>query len=263
MTKPEQDSHTQEEVSMIYFRHLNNVLRCKHAIATNKINLYIFPDWFTVYVNPKTGEYSDDRYFVTASKKWHEANKDRNPTPVLVSHTEMQKFIRAQIKYDNEWLDELSSAYSEELKEYPGYEPEDTETIKDKYGLTYDYVNESMKSSWDNYQERAIELDRLEKILVQLEDPLLREDMLHRMHRRYTPVQDTDNDLYDDAVSLIARTQTASTSFLQHHLDIGYTKVTLLMKRLEENGIISEGREMQKRTIYITPDGTNRDEPGL
>lgn len=260
MTKQDQQDTIQGKVSIAYFRHLNDVLRCKIAIAKNKINLYMLPDWFAIDVDPGTGEYSNDRRYVTANKKWFEANKHRKPSLQLVSYTDMQRFIKAQIKYDERHLEELGEAYDTELMEYSDYEPENLEVIKDKYGLTQDYVNESMKSSWDGYVERASELNRLEMILAELDDPLRREDVLHRMRPRYTQTQNTDDDLFEEAVSIIARTQIASTSYLQHHLSIGYTKATMIMKRLEDNGIVGSGDGISKRTILINEDGTERDD---
>lgn len=254
-----QSNSDQKEISITYFRHLDNVIRCKIAIARNKINLYILPDWFAVDVDPETGELSNDRYYVTANKKWFETNKHRNPSPQLVSYADMRRFIKAQIQYDELHLEELGEAYDNELMKNPSYQPEELEVIKDKYGLTHDYVNESVKSSWDGYVERVSELDRFKKILTELDDPLRRGDILHRMRPRYTQTQDTDDDLYDEAVSIIARTQIASTSYLQHHLSIGYTKAAMIMKRLEDNGIVGSGDGISKRTILINEDGTKRD----
>jgi hypothetical protein len=210
MKKQDHQDFTQEEVSIAYFRYLNDILRCKIAITRNKINLYIPPDWFAVDVDPETGKFSNDRYYVTANKKWFDANKHRKPSPQLVSYMNFQRFIKAQMRYDEQHFEELTEAYDDEIGRHPDYEPENLEVIKDKYGLTQDYVNESMKSSWDGYTERATELDSLEKILAELDDPLRREDILHRMRPRYTQTQNTDDDLYEEAVSIIARTQIAA-----------------------------------------------------
>ena len=259
MTKSNQDSSIQQEVSLTHFRQLNDVLRCKIAIVKNKINLYVLPDWFAVDVDPDTGKHSDDRYFVTANKKWFETNGHRNPAPRLVSYFEMQRFIKVQIAYDEQWLEELAAVYDKEMAEYPNYKPERLELIRDTYGLKYDYVNEDMKSSWDIYQERTQELDHLEKLLTQLDDPLTREDTLHRMRPRFTQTQENDDDLYKEALSMIAITQIASTSFLQHHLSTGYTKASMLMNRLEDDGIISGGDGINKRIIFINEDGSKRE----
>lgn len=259
MIRQDRNDTEQEEVSLVYFHHLNDVLRCKIAIVKNRINLYILPDWFAVDVDPETGEFSNDRYYVTANKKWYEANKHREPSPQLMSYSEIQRFIKAQIRYDEQRLEELDRVYEEELSRNSGYEPEPLEVIKEKYNLTSDYINESMKSSWDGYVKNVEKLESLEKILAGLDDPLSREDVLHRMRPRYTPTQTTDEDLYDEAVSMIARTQIASTSYLQHHLSIGYTKATMIMKRLEDNGIIGSGDGIHKRPIFINEDGSKRE----
>lgn len=107
MNKPNEESTLQQEVSMTHFRHINDVLRCKITIVKNMINLYSLPDWFAVDINPGTGDYSNDRYFVTANKKWFKANEHRNPAPQLISYVEMQRFIKAQIVYDEQYISRL------------------------------------------------------------------------------------------------------------------------------------------------------------
>ena len=65
--------------------------------------------------------------------------------------------------------------------------------------------------------------------------------------------------LYEAALSLIAKKQAASTSFLQVNLNVGYTKATELMNRLEENGVVGAADGIHKRMILINADGSKRE----
>lgn len=64
------------------------------------------------------------------------------------------------------------------------------------------------------------------------------------------------NALYENAIALIAQKQAASTSFLQHHLDISYTEATTLIERLENDGLIGKADGINKRSIYIDADSS-------
>lgn len=236
----------QEEISLNHFRYLNDTLQCKLSIVQNEIRIFDLPDWF-----------NEDGHTLTCNKKYFEANKD-HPKLKFVSRDEILQAIQKRIKHDGEWLEELRVYHDEQLAQYPGYEPEDLKTIRDKYGLTHDYANESMKSSWDYYEDRLKKLEDTEKILALLKDPKTREDTLYRLRPRFTSASSNDRDLYQEAVSLIARTQIASTSFLQHHLNIGYAKASMLMKRLEDEGLVGKADGIHKREIFIDRDSAKQ-----
>lgn len=63
-----------------------------------------------------------------------------------------------------------------------------------------------------------------------------------------------DNVLYEKAVMLIAQKQTASTSFLQRNLDIGYDAAANLINRLESDGLIGKADGIHKRAIFVAAD---------
>lgn len=65
--------------------------------------------------------------------------------------------------------------------------------------------------------------------------------------------------LYDIALSLIVAKQTASVSFLQARLNIGFTQAKELMDELERNGIVGPADGIHKRMILINEDGMRRD----
>lgn len=61
--------------------------------------------------------------------------------------------------------------------------------------------------------------------------------------------------LYDQALQIVVETRTASTTYLQRKLKIGYARAASLMDELEENGIIGpqEGGK-QRRILVADPD---------
>ncbi len=57
--------------------------------------------------------------------------------------------------------------------------------------------------------------------------------------------------LYDNAVALVAREGKASTSFVQRHLQIGYNRAARLIERMENEGIISPANHVGKREVLL------------
>jgi S-DNA-T family DNA segregation ATPase FtsK/SpoIIIE len=57
------------------------------------------------------------------------------------------------------------------------------------------------------------------------------------------------DDLYDQAVSLVLRSNKASTSFVQRELNIGYNRAAKLMDRMEAEGIVGPANHVGKREI--------------
>jgi S-DNA-T family DNA segregation ATPase FtsK/SpoIIIE len=57
------------------------------------------------------------------------------------------------------------------------------------------------------------------------------------------------DDLYDQAVALVARERKASTSFIQRHLQIGYNRAARLIERMEQEGVVSQANHVGKREV--------------
>ena len=57
------------------------------------------------------------------------------------------------------------------------------------------------------------------------------------------------DDLYDQAVALVAREGKASTSFVQRHLQIGYNRAARLIERMEAEGVVSKANHVGKREV--------------
>ncbi len=57
------------------------------------------------------------------------------------------------------------------------------------------------------------------------------------------------DELYDQAIDLVAREGKASTSFIQRYLQIGYNRAARLIERMEAEGIVSKPNHVGKREV--------------
>ena len=60
-----------------------------------------------------------------------------------------------------------------------------------------------------------------------------------------------NDELYDQAVALIARERKASTSFIQRYFKIGYNRAATIIEKMEENNVISKPGRAGKREVLI------------
>ncbi len=67
-------------------------------------------------------------------------------------------------------------------------------------------------------------------------------------------LQDRD-ELFDEAVRLVAEYQQASTSFLQRRMKVGYSRAARLMDELEQAGIVGPADGAKPRQIYVEGTG--------
>lgn len=59
------------------------------------------------------------------------------------------------------------------------------------------------------------------------------------------------DELYDQAVAIVAREGKASTSFVQRHLQIGYNRAARIIEEMERQGVISKSNAVGKREVLI------------
>lgn len=59
------------------------------------------------------------------------------------------------------------------------------------------------------------------------------------------------DELYDQAVALVASEQKASTSFIQRHLSIGYNRAAKIVEQMEKEGVISSANHVGKRDVLV------------
>ncbi len=57
--------------------------------------------------------------------------------------------------------------------------------------------------------------------------------------------------LYDQAVALIAREGKCSTSFVQRHLQIGYNRAARIVEQMEKEGVVSQANHVGKREVLV------------
>ena len=63
------------------------------------------------------------------------------------------------------------------------------------------------------------------------------------------------DELYDQAVALVARERKASTSFIQRHFMIGYNRAARIIEQMEREGVISEASRVGKREVLVEDRG--------
>lgn len=63
-----------------------------------------------------------------------------------------------------------------------------------------------------------------------------------------------EDQLYDQAVAIVARDRKCSTSYIQRKLAIGYNKAARLVEQMEDQGVVSSANHVGKREILI-PEG--------
>jgi S-DNA-T family DNA segregation ATPase FtsK/SpoIIIE len=62
---------------------------------------------------------------------------------------------------------------------------------------------------------------------------------------------DKVDELYDQAVGVVAREGKVSTSFIQRHLQIGYNRAARIVEQMEKDGLISAANHVGKRDILL------------
>ena len=63
------------------------------------------------------------------------------------------------------------------------------------------------------------------------------------------------DELYDQAVALVAREGKASTSFIQRHLQIGYNRAARIIEQMEQQGVVSSANHVGKREVLVGNSG--------
>jgi S-DNA-T family DNA segregation ATPase FtsK/SpoIIIE len=64
---------------------------------------------------------------------------------------------------------------------------------------------------------------------------------------------DDYDELYDEAVALVARHRVASISFVQRKLKIGYNRAARLVEQMEGEGVVGPQEGTRPREIFVRP----------
>ena len=62
---------------------------------------------------------------------------------------------------------------------------------------------------------------------------------------------ESGDDLYDQALAVVARDKKASTSYIQRRLQIGYNRAASLIERMEQDGVISAPNHKGVREVLL------------
>ncbi len=60
-----------------------------------------------------------------------------------------------------------------------------------------------------------------------------------------------DDQLYDQAVAIVAKDRKCSTSYIQRKLSVGYNKAAKLVELMEEAGVVSQANHVGKREVLV------------
>ncbi len=65
------------------------------------------------------------------------------------------------------------------------------------------------------------------------------------------PTTNSGDELYDQAVAIVARDGKASTSYVQRRLQIGYNRAARIIEKMEEEGVVSQPNHSGKREVLV------------
>jgi S-DNA-T family DNA segregation ATPase FtsK/SpoIIIE len=107
------------------------------------------------------------------------------------------------------------------------------------------YIDEAQIAELVDHWRAQGEPELHEELLEEVED----EDGGGGSDDEFDPDED---ELLEDAITLVAQMQTASTSMLQRRLRLGYTRAGRLIDMLERRGVISGYEGSKPRQVLIT-----------
>jgi S-DNA-T family DNA segregation ATPase FtsK/SpoIIIE len=91
--------------------------------------------------------------------------------------------------------------------------------------------------------------------LPEVPEPLIQPELWEQMGDPQGPASEEERDeLWEEAVALVCQHRTASTSFLQRKLRIGYSRAGRLLDEMEAAGIVAPAQGNQARDVLIGPD---------
>ena len=77
------------------------------------------------------------------------------------------------------------------------------------------------------------------------------------LFENFSPGEDDEDDMYEEAVRVVREAQKASASLLQRRLKLGYARAARLLDIMEERGIVGPGDGAKPREVFVG----NNEEP--
>ncbi|NCU38350.1 hypothetical protein EOL96_04825 [Candidatus Saccharibacteria bacterium] len=194
---------------------LRQALECKLLTIKFEVFLYNLPDDFTVYIGHDNKQL-EKPYRTTRNRKHYETSSDPARYGKLLRPTEMYYVIKRHLEYERKHLKEFDI---------------------------------DMPSLSDERIKQAA------KVLKAVQDPRSRRQTLFNLQPRWTARTNDEDELYDEAVSLIARTGIADTTFIRDQLSIGNSQAEAIVRRLEDEELVSRlSNGALKRTVLVSVD---------
>ena len=194
---------------------LRQALDCRLHTIRLEVMLYSLPDDFTVYID-RDGKQLKKPRRVTRNRRQYELSSSPPRYSELIRPAEMYSVIKRHLEHEREHL--------------KGF---DIDTAK----LSNEHIEQATK------------------ILKAVQDPRSRRQTLFNLQPRWTSRTTDEDELYDKAVSLVARTQIADTTFVRDQLSIGNAQAEAIVQRLEDEklvGGLSNGT--LKRAVLVSVD---------
>lgn len=94
------------------------------------------------------------------------------------------------------------------------------------------------------------EVEQIVDFVIGQQKAQYQEEMIPSDEEEVQELDDTD-ELYEEAVQLVAAQDTASVSFLQRKLKIGYARAARIMDQMEERGVVGPAEKSKPRDVLI------------
>ena len=133
------------------------------------------------------------------------------------------------------------------------YTSSDSSKLKRLQGcFVSDAEIERLTAHWRNHPRPGAESEADTSLTLGLPDPLIQPDLWEKMLQgeggRGALAEERD-DLWQEAVTLVRAHRTASTSFLQRKLRIGYSRAARMLDSLEEAGVVGPAQGNAGREV--------------
>jgi len=102
----------------------------------------------------------------------------------------------------------------------------------------------------------AEEVERIVNFLKEQGQPVYDLDILRPRNEEGADGHDEDealDELYDQAVAIVAETRKASISLIQRRLRVGYNRAARMVERMEREGIVGPQDHLKEREVLIQP----------
>ncbi len=96
----------------------------------------------------------------------------------------------------------------------------------------------------------------LKSIKEQTQEVEYREDVFEQVVEAEKAKEDEEeefDELYDEAVALVAKERQASISMVQRRLRVGYNRAARMIEIMEREGVVGPSDGIKPREVYVNP----------